>query len=517
MYIWIFASVALLILLIGAINYINLATARSMYRGKEIGIRKVMGARKLQLIFQFLTESVLTTFLAMGLAFGLVLFMLPTFNEFTGKSLAFTWANASIIWGGAIGTSILVGLLSGAFPAFFLVRFTVLRVLKGGFKSSKTGVALRQALVVLQFTGTIVLLILTFVVLQQMHYIQTKPLGFDKEQLVVVDINSGAARRSFEAMKTAFQRHPDVRQVSSTSRVPGEWKNIPEAAFYPRSGGKMDSLSSHYFCFDKEALSTFGMELSMGKNFSGNLATDSTHILVNETTVRLMGWEDPVGQQLTTSSAPYPLTVIGVVKDFHFRSLHEMIGPLVIGYWANTITAIDYFTCRITGKNIPATLEHLKAVQTEFDPETPLEYHFLDQQIERFYEEEKQAKDILSFSAGIAILIACLGLFGLVAFTVVLRTAEVGVRKILGASFRQLFFLLSKEVLILVLIAIAIAFPLAWWIASGWLSNFAFAISMQAWGFLGVGIFVLLAAFLTVSYHIRKTIAVDPARVLRQE
>lgn len=516
-YLIIFGWVSLLVLLIAGINYVNLATARAMRRGKEIGIRKVVGAYRGQLIAQFLVESILTACLAMLIAIALSYLLMAPFNELAHKSLSMNlWQQPGLLLY-LIGVTLLVGFLAGIFPAFFLSNFQIIQVLKGIFKSGSRGTYLRRSLVVTQFVATLCILVATLIVYQQMRYVQTKDLGFNEEQLLIIDINSGTARSKFEVFKSEFAKHSNVKQVSATYRVPGEWKNIDQATIFPKQSGKVDSLESLFFCFDEDALETFEMELVAGANFSGNVAVDSTAFLINETAARMLGWEQPVGQFVSVSGVPYPMKVIGVVKDFHVRSLHETIGPLVIGYWANPIRSIDYFACKIGPHDIPGTLDHFAEVQTRLDPDTPLEYHFLDQQIDLFYAEDKRVGKIFIISALLTLLIACMGLFGLIAYSISQRTKEVGIRKVLGASAAQLWLLLSREIFLLIGIAILIAIPVSWWLAASWLSSFAFAIPISWLVFAIAGAAVLGVALLSVGYHITRMARSKPVDSLRYE
>ena len=516
-YIIVFGIVSLFLLLIGCINYVNLATARSVKRSREIGIRKVVGANKSQLITQFLCESVLTALISMSLAVMLAWFTLPYFNSIANKELSLDLFNNINLVLALSGVALLVGLLSGIFPAFLLSGFRIVNILKGTLVSGGGGNRLRKVLVVAQFSCTVIILISTIVVYQQLNYIQTRDLGFDKDQLVVIDINSGAARGSFQAMKSAFKKHSNVTEVSATSRVPGEWKNIAEISIKPQSAGVVDSLTTSFFCFDEDALETFGMELVEGNNFSGNVATDSAYVLINETAASMLGWEQPVGKFMTLDRANYPFQVIGVVKDFNFRSLHQAISPVVIGFWANPVQAIDYFSCKIKSQDISESLAHIESVQKQFDPTTPLEYHFLDQQIELFYQEETRAGKIFAASTLLTILIACMGLFGLVAFSVARRTREMGIRKILGASPGQLFKLLSGEVVVLIVISLFIAFPFSWWAVSSWLENFSFHVGVNWQIFVFAAFAVILLAMLTISYHMLRLTRTNPADTLRYE
>lgn len=515
-YLTLFAWLAFIVLIVAGINYVNLATARSVKRSKEIGIRKVIGAHKGQIIFQFLMESVLTAFLALALAGGLTFVLLKPFNEVARK--AFDWMMLlewDILLFVLMGT-LLIGLLAGMFPAFVLANLKILRVLKGKLSGLSHGRNLRRVLVVVQFIGTLAILVGTIVVYQQMNYIQQKDLGFEEEKLLVIDINSRTAREKFEVFKDELQKHPAISEVATSSRVPGEWKFINEVTLMPQ-GNRSDSLESLFFCFDEHALSTFGMSIVDGENFRGNIASDSSSILINETAANALGLSSAVGSQIFLNGVPYPMTIRGVVKDFHVKSLHHEIDPIVIGYWANPITRMDYFSCRFKGNNEAEVIAYAEEVQARLDPETPLEYHFLDQQIARFYEEDERVSKIFTFTTFLTILVACMGLFGLIAYSLAQRTKEVGIRKIMGASGSQLWYLLSKEVLLLIVVSLVLTIPLSWWGVSNWLDRFTFSIDIRWWVYLLAGILALVIAMLSVGYHISQAVRRNPVEAIRYE
>lgn len=526
-YLFIFSAIALFVVLIGCINYMNLATARAMRRAKEVGLRKVVGARHQQLIGQFLGESILVALLALVIALGLVALLLQPFNTLADKAMTLSWEAHGAWLFSLLGIAFIVGIVSGSYPAFFLARFRPVRVLKGEVKASGGALWLRRGLVVTQFALSIGMIIATVVVLNQLDYIQNKRLGFNQEQLVVVDINSGASRNQFRTIKDEYSRLPFVEHVSASSRIPGEWKNILTVTT-AREGQEPDQATAmQYIGVDPDFLDTFEIEMADGRNFSEDLAMDSTGILINETAARMMGWPNAIDQPLNiltvgtggqARSVNFNANVIGVVKDFHYRSLHEEIGPIILGYWNNPIQRIDYYTLRVSaGTPIPTALTEIEAVYSRFDPDTPMEYNFLDARLNDFYIAEQRVATLFSIAAGLTILIACLGLFGLAAFTAEQRTKEIGVRKVLGASVGSIVLLLSKEFVRLVLAAFLVATPVAYLLMSRWLDNFAYSTSLSIGTLALAGGLTLLVALATVSYQAIRAAVSDPVKTLRYE
>ena len=528
LYIKIFAIVALFVLLIACINYMNLATARAANRAKEIGVRKANGAFRSHLINQFLTESLVVTTLSFLLAVVMVNLLLPAFNEFTHKELSLSLFSDYRIWLYALVALLITGLLSGSYPAFLLSRFSPLLLLKNLRLQNKGDLSLRKGLVVFQFTISVVMMIATIVLFQQVRFANNTNLGFNKELLVVVDINSGKVRTGAETIKTEFSKIATVKNVSTTSRVPGEWKTIPTIKIKPE-GSTQEHQISYLLGVDENFASTFEVQLLNGRNFGG--MSDSSSVLLNETAAKLLNIREASGQvveiparanlgsytPLNEANQPFRARVIGIVKDFHFQSLREKIAPVVLAYQKNPVHMIDYFTARIEGQNIPKTLANMNEVLTKIDPTHALEYHFLDEQLARFYAEDQRRQTLLIWVALATIFIACLGLFGLATYAAEQRIKEIGVRKVLGASVLNLTVLLSKDFLKLVLIANGIAFPLAWWATNQWLAEFAYHIEVAWWVFVVSGVLAVVIALGTVSYQAIKAALVNPVKSLRSE
>lgn len=530
LYIKIFSFVALFILVIAGINYMNLTTARASSRVKEIGVRKTIGAFKSHLVKQFLFESVLVSFVSFILASIVVNLLIPAFNNFTNKQVSLGFSTDVRIWLYSIGFVIFIGLLSGSYPALLLSRFKPVLLLKGLKLQSKNDFSLRKGLVVFQFTISVVMIIATIVLFLQVRYLNTTNLGFNRDQLVVIDVNTGEAREKSETVKSEMKKLPTVKNISVTSRVPGEWKSYRTIKFRP-SGSADEHKVAYMFGADEDFLKTFEVRLLTGRNFDS--PPDSSNIIVNETAARMLGITELSGQlveipafarttggefsPVNDQNIPFKPRVIGIVKDFHFQSLKDKIEPLVIAYIVNPIHSVDYYTVKISASNIEATLEKLKAIMVQTAAHDPFEYHFLDEQLARFYIEDHRRQTILIWIALATIFIACLGLFGLATYSAEQRVKEIGVRKVLGASVINLASLLSKDFLKLVLIANGIAFPVAWWAANRWLQEYAYHIEIKWWVFGLAGASAILIALLTVSFQAIRAAIANPIKSLRTE
>ena len=530
LYIKIFSFVALFILLIAGINYMNLTTARASSRLKEIGVRKTVGAFQSHLVKQFLFESMLVTAISFIIAFVVVNLLLPAFNEFTNKQLSFSFSTNYRIWFMAIAFVAIISLLSGSYPALLLSRSKPVLLLKGLKLQNKNDLSLRRGLVVFQFAISVIMIIGTIVLFLQVRYLNNAHLGFNKDHLVVIDVNTGKARENHEAIKNEMAKIPAVKNVSVTSRVPGEWKSYRMIKI--KNTGSVDEPKVAYmFGADKDFLQTFEVTLLKGRNFIN--ANDSTNIIINETAAESLGITEPANQiveipavsrtsggaftPLNDANIPFKPRVIGIVKDFHFQSLRDKIEPLVLAYSLNPLHVVDYYTARIAPANIQGTLDKLKAIMIKNDPDDPFEYHFLDEQLARFYVEDQRRQTILIWIALASIFIACLGLFGLATYSAEQRIKEIGVRKVLGATVFNLTSLLSKDFLKLVLIANGIAFPIAWWATNEWLQEYAYHIDIKWWVFGLAGVLAIGIALLTVGYQAIKAAIANPVKSLRTE
>lgn len=520
-YVYVFALIAIFIAAIACINYMNLATARSMKRAKEIGLRKVIGAKRGQMIGQFIIESLLSAVIAFLLAIGLVEVMLPYFNSLAGANLSLRIAGNASVFLGLLGLVLLVGLVAGSYPAFYLSRLEPAAVLKGELKAGAQKSRLRQGLVVVQFALSILMIVATLVVLQQLNYARHKKLGFNQDQLVVIDINSDDVQSNFLTVKNELLRDAAIRGVTVSSRVPGDWKNFRRIQAVKEGQAETEAQQMYFNGVDEDFIGVYEIDLVQGRNFSRALATDSTAVILNETAAKLLFTDSPSGQIIRVPAYDFTGHVIGVVRDFHFHSLHDKIEPMVMGFMPagghHAVHGIDYFTLRIAAGNVQPTIDFITKVHGQFDPINPIEYAFLNQWWVDLYNGDERLGRIFGISAGLAILIACIGLFGLAAFIAEQRTKEIGVRKILGASISSLVVLLSKEFTRFVLLGLLVAAPLAYFAMNKWLQNFAYRIDIGWWVFALAGGLALFIALLTVSTQAIKAALANPVESLRYE
>ncbi len=497
-YVYVFSALALVIALIACINYMNLATALAANRAKEIGMRKVIGAQRQQLIGQFFGESLLTTFAALLLAIGILELALPAFNTLADKKLALELSNNGPMFAGMLAILLFIGFAAGSYPALYLSRFRPVATLKGSFASGAKHSRLRQTLVITQFALSIIMIIATLVVREQLQYARNKALGFNQERLVAIDINHDDVQTNFKTIKTEFLRNANVRSVSVSSRVPGDWKSFRQIRVAKEGAAENETQSMFFNGIDEDFVSTYEVDLIAGRNFSQDFATDSTALLLNETAARALFGNEPLGKTLRVPLRNFEGRVIGVVRDFHFHSMHRAIAPMVMGYMPpggrHVLHGIDYFTLRLSGANLPETIEFITNVHARFDRVNPIEIGYLDQWWHDLYRADERVGKVFGVAAGLAILIACVGLFGLAAFMAEQRTKEIGVRKALGASVQSLVLLLSKDFTKLVLIAFVIAAPLAWFGMNRWLQDFAYRIDISLVTLMAAG---LLASAIT--------------------
>ena len=510
-YVYTFSAISLLILLIAIVNYINLSTARSARRAEEIGIRKAVGSLRFQLVGQFLTESMLLTFLALCLSVLLLYVLLPTFNAVADKSLTLRlWEPQAIAL--LVVFALLTGTISGLYPAFILSRFKPTAVLKGAVTLNGKGGLLRQSLVVLQFTISIAMMVGTLVVYRQLQYMRQTQLGFNQEQVLALSLKSPSVQQSGPVLKSRLAQNPAIKGVSLTDGSIGDGMNDKTTfSFYKK--GVEQSISTEYFSVDDAFLDVLRIKLREGQNFLGDGAGDSTGaVLVNEAMLRRLGWKNRTTGLIEVDTKK--VQVAGVVRDFHLRSLHNQIEPLVLVLKKNRG---DKLLIRVSPQNVPTALAYIKTVFEEVNPNQPFDYSFLDQTFaEQYRADERKGGLFLGFS-GMAIFIACLGLFGLATFTADQRTKEIGVRKVLGASVASIVALLSKDFLKLVLIAIVIASPIAWYAMHRWLQDFAYKVDIEWWVFAVAGLLAVGIALLTVSFQSIKAALMNPVKSLRSE
>lgn len=509
-YIWIFSLIASFILILACINFINLTTARALTRAKEVGVRKILGSTRRQLIQQFFSESTLFVLGAMVLGLFLTRFSLPYFNELSNKELSLALFQSPTMLLLLVGLILITAMLTGAIPAYFLSSFIPAKVIKGSLTQVRGKDRLRQGLVVFQFCISSVLIIGTFVIQDQLKFLQNKDLGFNKEEVMVIQ-RATALRQNYDPFLEQLQQLPFVKQVSTSLYLPGD--SFDSTLFEPEQPSNYENTSLTYNHVGSSFLDALELEMTEGRFFNPDLSTDSSSFVINEKAAEKLGWDNPIGKKLTYGGQ---LTgpVIGVVKDFNFSSLHEEIKPIVLLLRSFNLSQI------VIRLEKGTTRDQIQAIQKEWKTMAagaPFQFTFLDEQIQRLYDAEERVSLSFTVFSILAIFIACLGLLGLASFTAEKRSKEIGIRKVLGASVANIINLLSKEFLKLVLIALVIASPIAWYGLNQWLENFAYHINIQWWVFMLTGSLAIIIAFLTVSFQSLKVALANPIKALRNE
>jgi len=510
LYIYIFAVIAVFILLMACINFMNLATARAGTRAKEVGLRKVVGARKSDVVRQFYGESLLHAFLALVAAVGLALLVLPAFNRLAEKSLSLNVARDAGILLALLVITVITGLVSGSYPALFLSSFRPAVVLKGAVSSGSSKPLLRKTLVVVQFSIAVILLIGTAAVRRQLDYTRNANRGFNRHHVVTMATNQ-VIRSNYQALKDELLRDPGVVNVTAANARPTYVGNINPFWWEGRNPGEYETMN--FVATDHDYVKTFEMEIAAGRDFSRELPTDVDNYIVNEAAVRLMGFKDPVGKSF--SIWDYKGVIIGVVKDFHNRPLSQAITPTAITLRSNWAPAVMFV--RVRPESVAATMDGIEQTWRRLVPGQPFEPVFLDQTFDDLYRSDRRMGVLFRDFAGLAVLISCLGIFGLAAFMGEQRTKEIGIRKVLGASTRGIVGLLSREFVILVTVANALAWPAGYFLTHRLLKNYAYRTDVPFWIFLGTGILAYAIALLTVSYQAFKAARATPTHALKYE
>jgi putative ABC transport system permease protein len=522
-YVYIFSFIAILIMVIACVNFMNLSTARSANRAKEVGIRKVAGSTKTSLIFQFLTESVLISFISAILALGLALLLMPMFNNLAGKEL-----HAGMLFSGRIlsillSLVILVGCLAGSYPAFYLSSFQPIKVLKGSVASGFKGSLLRNILVVGQFWISICLIIGTLVIYRQLDFIRSRQVGFDRDQVLLIK-NAYTAGDPILNFRKELKQIAGIKDATLTGDIPSEGNTFSQNGWF--RDVSMDAkgvvVMTNMFV-DEDYVPTLGMQMVKGRNFDPkDFTTDSLGVIVNEATVELLGWKDPLNQKIyrpdfrkstPSNLVPEEFHVVGVVKDFNYNSMHEKVLPMIM----QLSDSRGMLAIRFQGGNIPSLLHQVEDRWNKMANGVPFAYTFMDNDFNQLYRADRQTGQVFITFAVFAILIACLGLFGLVTYAAEQRTKEIGIRKVLGASTGGLMTLLSRDFVKLVLIASLIAFPVAWWAMNQWLESFAYRVGISWWIFVVAGMAAILIALLTVTTQTIRAALANPVRSLRSE
>lgn len=509
-FIWLFGAVACFILLLACINFINLSTAKSANRAKEVGLRKVIGSRRRSLIGQFLTESLLYSICSFIFAILLAWLLLPYFNQLAAKSLVFPWTSWWLV-PMILLAALVIGVAAGLYPAFYLSAFKPIQVLKGVISRGSRNSSLRSILVVFQFTTSIILIIGTFIVYRQMQFILQKKIGFDKEQVMIIQGTSTLDKR-ITTFKTELLKLPNVKNATISGYLPISDSKRDQNPFWKEGKTKEEApLGGQIWWVDPDYIPTLGMKIVKGRNFSADMASDSQAVIINQTMAKGLALEDPIGKRITNSWDV--ATVIGVVEDFNFESMRENVEPLCLRRGKSDVA----ISVKVQSSDMASTVRSISALWKEFSPNQAIRYTFLDESYARMYDDVQRMGHIFTSFSILAVIIACLGLFALSAFMAEQRSKEVSIRKVLGATVAQLTGLLSKDFVKLVLIAFVIASPIAWWAMHRWLQDFVYRVDINGWIFFAAGGMVIAIALITISFQAIRTALANPVKSLRND
>lgn len=516
--------IAIFILLIACFNFVNLATAKSMQRAKEVGVRKTIGASKKNLMLHFMGETVLLTLISMTLSIVFCFLLLPVLNQFTEKQISFPLFSNPVLALLLVTLAFVVGILSGFYPALVLTRFQPIKVLKGAVVSETSPGRipwLRHGLVVVQFSLSVLLIISAIVVIKQVNYLHQKDLGFTKDQILFFPMRGDNMAANYESFKNELQQSPGISSVSIGYGFPGD--GFGDGMVKAQKEGEQKEIRATLLMVDENYLKTLDVELKAGRNFSKDIKTDKDEAyIINETAVKEYGFrtaEEALGKTLSWNTWRDPNLVkkgqiVGVVKDFHYKSLYDKLEPAVLQIYPQAYSKV---AVRMKASGIESTIAHVKKVWSTFTPDYPIEYRFLDESFGKMYKAEDKLKSLLWIFTAITIFVACLGLFGLAAFAAERRRKEVGIRKVLGASVRGIVLLLSKDFIGLVVLSLIIASPVAWYFMNQWLQDFAYRIDINWWVFAVAAVTAISIAFLTVSFQAIRTAFANPVKSLRTE
>jgi len=508
-YTWLFGGIAVFILFLACINFINLSTAKSANRAKEVGLRKVVGSVRGYLIRQFLTESLFYCFVSFGLAILMVMLALPYFNLLSGKHLDIPWT-AGWLFPGLGAATILVGIIAGVYPAFYLSAFKPVDVLKGSVSLGSKSSALRSAMVIFQFTTSIILIIGTFVIYRQMNFILHTKVGFEKDQVIMIR-GANTLEKQHDSFKNELKQLAEVENVTSNNYLPVDGTNRDQDGFWKEGRTKIDKgVYGQLWYVDEDYIPTLEMKLMEGRNFNKKLASDSQAIIINQAMAKELGFKKPIGERITNGQV---YQVIGVVKDFNFESMKGKIRPLCFVMGGGG----DIVSVKVKSKNTAGVIRSLNNVWDKFMPNQPFRYSFLDESYARMYDDVDRTGKIFGSFAGLAIIIACLGLFALSAFMVEQRSKEISIRLVMGASVRNIFRLLTQNFIQLVILSLLIAAPLSWYMMNKWLEDYTYKITISWEVFLVAGVISVLIALLTISYQSIRAALANPADRLRSE
>jgi putative ABC transport system permease protein len=512
-FVWLFGAIALFILVIACINFINLSTAKSANRAKEVGLRKVVGSHRSSLIAQFLTESLIYSLISFILGIGIAWLLLPYFNSLAAKSLAMPWTDWWFVPVILVSATI-VGTLAGLYPAIYLSGFRPVQVLKGTVAGGSKRPVLRNTLVVFQFTASIILIIGTIVIYDQTHFILNHKVGFDKDQVIVLQSTNTLGDQNIRNFKNELSKIASVKSASISDYLPINGYLRNGNPFFKEGREKLDrGVGGQFWQIDDTYLGTLGIKLLEGRNFSYEMAGDTAgkSVIINQNLVKKLGLKNPLGARISNGGGVF--TVIGVIPDFNFESMRSEIAPMVLHFGLST----SNMTIKLRGGDVQNAIANVSALWKKYSPDQPIRYTFLDQEFANMYADVQRTGSIFTSFAVLAIIIACLGLFALSAFMAEQRSKEIGIRKVLGASVQGITTLLSMDFIKLVLLAIVIASPIAWWAMNRWLQDFAYKIDISWWMFAAAGLSAILIALLTVSFQSIKAAIANPVKSLRSE
>ena len=510
-FVWLFGAIAAFILVIACINFINLSTAKSANRAREVGLRKVVGSHRISLVNQFLTESILYSVLSFVLGLLISMLLLPYFNTLAAKSLTIPWT-AWWLFPLMIGCAIIVGVMAGLYPSFYLSAFKPIDVLKGQLSRGSKNSILRNGLVIFQFTTSIILIIGTLVIYKQTHFMLNKKVGFDKDQVLLIQ-GANTLENKLDAFKEDLLKSTEIKSVSIGDYLPIAGSKRDGNTFFKEGKMKEDiGVGSQKWQVDYDYLETMGMHITEGRYFSKEMASDSEAIVINQTMAKKLGLKKPIGQRIENGWQKF--TVIGVMEDFNFESMKQEVTPLslILSKYNSTIVSV-----KISGNDVKNAISYAASVWKGFSPNQPFRYTFLDESFTNMYSNVRRTGSIFTSFAVLAIIIACLGLFGLSAFMAEQRNKEIGIRKVLGASVSGITAMLSKDFVKLVIISIIIASPIAYWAMTKWLQDFAYRISISWWMVAVAGLSAILIALLTISFQSIKAALMNPVKTLRTE
>lgn len=515
-YLYAFTGIGLFIIILACINYMNLSTAKSVNRAAEIAMKKTLGSSRLSLVLSFLGESIFLSFIALALAIALVLIVLEatTFNSLIERNLEPEFFNNPVLLFGTIGLTLMIGIVSGLYPAFYLPTIPTIKALKGAFKNQHSSLVLRKALTATQFAISIFVVVCTLFMQQQIDYVRNKELGFDKENTVILPIQDTLVQNQIKSIKHEFTQHPSIVGATTSYHVPG--LNVGGGpVMWAEGENGMQQQKFTMMWVDEDYIKTMNIELLDGRDFNPGEADNDQIFIANEAAVKLMSWGDKaVGKKVKFFHAEEDGQIVGIVKDFNFSSLHNSVEPLLIG---KSREEGGFLYLKVKGENLHETMDYIEKMWKKYDPNNPYEFFFLDQRFNEQYKEDEVQYKLLSSLSYICIFISLLGLLGLSAFTASQRTKEIGIRKVHGASVPNIIYLLYKDVMYLIIIASIVIVPIVYYVINLWLGNFAYQTPLNYLIFIVVGIMALAFTFLTVAFHSMKTATTNPVEALKYE